>query len=313
MSVLIWPLAVLLMIWWQAYTLAVLLSVGFMLNLIEFKRRTYPTAVKWMAVLLHLAWLTAAILTNIPVLAVGMLWQFIGIMLIHRAFAKEASQSYAELERSYEQQTQLLDELRQQRHDLHKHLAALEYGSGESDNAYRKALLKRHSKIDQVLKNENHIVAGALYASLQEAERHQVDLTLSMQHPLSGLPLTRLDLVSLIGNMLTNAIEAAAEYRQKTGNDANVQLSCRKQSGIWILVCQNDSVPLADDILDRLYTSRAKSTKGGNHEGLGTWQIKQIVKSHDGTLDFSLIDNQYTLKIKIPAIQKHILKGVGRK
>ncbi|HLU21766.1 MAG TPA: GHKL domain-containing protein [Bacillaceae bacterium] len=116
------------------------------------------------------------------------------------------------------------------------------------------------------------------------------------------MPLSEYELVSLIGNILDNAMDAACEYKD-SGKQGNIFFSCRKQSGIWILVCQNSTVPLQNETIERIFTKRSQSTKGGNHEGIGTQQIMYIVKKHDGTLDFTAIDETFTLKIKIPDVK----------
>lgn len=46
-----------------------------------------------------------------------------------------------------------------------------------------------------------------------------------------------------------------------------------------------------------------KHNKDAGHEGLGTKLIQDIVKKHDGFLDFIHKDETFTVKIKIPAIQ----------
>ena len=68
-------------------------------------------------------------------------------------------------------------------------------------------------------------------------------------------------------------------------------------------MCKNDTLPLRNDIIERIFTNRSISTKFGEHEGIGTQQIMRIVKAHEGMLDFSVIKNTFTLKIKIPDVR----------
>ncbi|MEL3956574.1 GHKL domain-containing protein [Caldifermentibacillus hisashii] len=52
-----------------------------------------------------------------------------------------------------------------------------------------------------------------------------------------------------------------------------------------------------------MFVTYENTTKGAGHEGLGTKLIQDIVKKHDGFLDFIHKDETFTVKIKIPAIQ----------
>jgi two-component system, LytTR family, sensor histidine kinase NatK len=58
-----------------------------------------------------------------------------------------------------------------------------------------------------------------------------------------------------------------------------------------------------------LFQSYGKTTKGRGHEGLGTKIIKDIVTGNNGFLDFVYKDEEFTVKIKFPALSKQ--KGNG--
>jgi len=253
----------------------------------------------WLHLSAGLVWLAAAWLS-------GHAWLFLGAVMEGGLFfyaacrtERQQEQIAEELRQGYEQQTWLLDELRAQRHDLNKQLAAASAAGSES---YKHALQERYYRMDRIIRNEDHLIAGALYAAVEQAEQMQLDLTYSIQHRLSDLPCRDQESVSLISNILSNALEAAQSFQQETGEKARIQFSCRKQSGLWLLTCRNDSLPLDEAVLDGLYTRKALSTKGQGHEGFGTQQIARIVKAHQGMLDFSMIGSTFTLKLKIPAI-----------
>lgn len=205
-----------------------------------------------------------------------------------------------QLAKNYDEQTLLLNELRRQRNDLQKHLDALLHTDLQSEEAsqYKQEILSRFTKVDHIAQHESNVMAGALYAHYEQAKKKSVKLEYYTYQPLSSLPIEQHDLIALIGNILENAIDAAATY-----GEGHVSLICRKQSGIWIITCENDTVPLDNDIIERLFTTRAISTKGGQHEGFGTQEIRRIVDQYGGTLDFSAIDTKFHLKIKLPDIR----------
>ncbi|WP_062106964.1 sensor histidine kinase [Bacillus niameyensis] len=295
-----WILAVGWTLWMKSMIISIIVLLGAIYQLFLIKKDSFPVAWKRITIIVQLCWLAAAIFTGNPVLTIGLIIQGITLPFFNLALRNE-KRKIAELSKNYEHQTTLLYELRKQRHDLQKHMAALLHADNSSDQTaqYRNEIQSRFTQIDQVARSESNVVAGALYAHYVEALKRGVKLDYHLQQTLSSTPLSDYELIAFIGNILENAIDAAAAFGQGT-----VSLISRKQSGIWIISCQNDTLPLGNDIIDRLYTSKSKSTKGDHHEGLGTQEIRRIVKHYKGTLDFSVIDQQFTLKIKIPDVRQ---------
>nr|WP_234410408.1 GHKL domain-containing protein [Caldalkalibacillus mannanilyticus] len=96
----------------------------------------------------------------------------------------------------------------------------------------------------------------------------------------------------------------ACEEWQKARNQAPLlTVQFYKRSGLYLLLCKNNSLPIPSPILDGLFQTYGKSTKGEAHEGLGTKIIKDIVEEHQGFLDFVHKDEEFEVKIKILAIQ----------
>jgi two-component system, LytTR family, sensor histidine kinase NatK len=82
-----------------------------------------------------------------------------------------------------------------------------------------------------------------------------------------------------------------------------VFLEFYQRSGLHILQCKNNSLPISANIVDELFRSLGMTTKGRPHEGLGTKTIKDIVEEHQGFLDFIHKGEGFEVKIKMPAIK----------
>ncbi|MBO0995876.1 sensor histidine kinase [Bacillus sp. SD088] len=281
------------------YIFTLFILAGTLYQLFFTKGDELPRSWKGITVILQLCWFMASFGTDTPLLLLGMVLQTVALHFYQTTFLVEQSKT-GEIIKNYKQQTTLLHELRRQRHDLQKHVSAILYADGNSPDteSYTQDVAARFTALDKVLHNESNIVAGCLYGCNKKAKENNVVLDYQLHQALSGLPLAEYDLIALVGNILENAIEAAAEVP-----GGKVVLSCRKQSGIFIIVSRNHTLPIEDRILERLYTSRAESSKRGNHEGLGTQEIQRIVKNHQGNLDFSFIKDQFTLKIKLPDVR----------
>ncbi|MCR2821617.1 sensor histidine kinase [Lederbergia panacisoli] len=284
---------------WTILIAIVLLTTMFV-QLYLYKKEQFPRLWVVITSIMQLFWLAAAFLTKTSYIALGSVLPFAALFFLLTSLREEKNKNRL-MVKNYEQQMELLYELRKQRHDLQKHTSALIRANSEE---YLSELHTRYTQIDGILGGESNIVAGALYAYNEQAREKGINLVYHFQQAISGLPLSEYELISFIGNILENSIDAAYDYSAATGKVGRILFSCRRQSGIWIIISKNETLPLDDNTLERIFTSRSISTKTGGHEGIGTQEIMRIVKAHDGALDFSVIRNEFTLKIKIPDVRK---------
>lgn len=230
-----------------------------------------------------------------------------------RAAAARNSRNFGRLARDvkrYEEERQQLNEtfrlVRSERHDFLKHVAALHYllENREYEDAYRylKQPVGSYEETNLSIKGERGVVAGILYQIYRRAKALGIDVVYDLNIPLSTLPMSEKEIVIFIGNLLENAIDACEEWQKRTKKQANLILQFYKRSGLFLLTVSNHTCPIPNEILDELFVSAGKTTKGKGHEGLGTKIISDMVKKYDGYLDFEYYKEQFKVKIKIPAI-----------
>ncbi|MGG1243310.1 GHKL domain-containing protein [Bacillus cabrialesii] len=191
----------------------------------------------------------------------------------------------------------MLMDVRSRNHDTMKHLTAIRSAQSKADTqAYIQNWADQYSQYDRFLKGENAYVAGVLYDFLEKARVSGVKVSLHLHTPLSSLPFSPADQVSLAGNILENALDSAAEAREK----AEIKLETSLRSGLYVLICENSTPGMDPKVLNTLYQSFGRSTKSGPHEGMGTYIIQKLVKSASGRLDFTYRHPVFRLEIKIP-------------
>ena len=216
---------------------------------------------------------------------------------------RELSQSH---NREMEQMNETFLVVRKERHDFLKHISALHYmlenNNHKEATTYLNELVEGYKETNLSIQGERGTIAGVLHQSYRKGKDKGIEVTYDLGSPISSLPLPDLDLTALIGNILDNALEASAEWQEKNGNQAYITLQTTKRSGLFILTCKNYTPPLPNDVLDHLFTKQARTTKSGDHEGLGTQIIAQIAGKHAGYLDFVYKNQTFTLQIKLPAI-----------
>ncbi|MDY0409931.1 sensor histidine kinase [Virgibacillus soli] len=265
------------------------------LTIFTYKRLRYPVFILLLTIGLQILWALTAIFTRTPILIGGLFIQLIATTLFVNALRKKHMEKLTKIEADFIAQTTLLHELRQQRHDFHQYFQTL-----QNDRQLLKDVVQtKYNDTNELIKGESNTLAAFLYTFKEKAESRQIKINYSIQDAFSKLPIPDYDVLSLLSNILINALEASVDYQQLTAKQGEIHISCRKQSGFFIMICKNHSLPLPGTLLDTLYTKKAFSTKGMHHEGLGSQRINYLVEKYHGSLDFSLIDNIFTLKVKI--------------
>lgn len=205
-----------------------------------------------------------------------------------------------------EQTNQVLLDLRRERHDYLKHITSLQYMLEQDEyqeaTQYMGQLVGEFERFSASLSGEKSAIAGLLHWHSREAEKADIELVYEFEVPVSTLPMPQEEIVVLLGNALSNALEAAQRYKEEEGETGRVMVKLQKKSAFYILIIRNDTPPVPNAILDRLYKVPATTTKTGEH-GFGATSIQSIVQKRQGHLDFTYKQKHYTLKIKWPAIQ----------
>lgn len=209
-----------------------------------------------------------------------------------------------EKERSHMNETFRI--VRSERHDFLKHISAIHYmldhREAEKAKEYLDDLVDGYERTNLSIKGERGSIAGILHQMYREASSAGLNIVYDTDLPLSTMPMTDKELVALLGNLLSNSIDAAVEWQEETGEQGSVTLQFHKRSGLYILKVENHSRTIPGPILDQIYQQEGITTKSGNHHGLGTKVIKDIVKDYNGFLDFIHRGQRFETKLKFPAI-----------
>ncbi|MDD3410278.1 MAG: GHKL domain-containing protein [Eubacteriales bacterium] len=163
------------------------------------------------------------------------------------AFAGATRQSYEALMRHQ-------DEVMLLRHETTRHYAALkgfvDAGQTERASDYLNELLDRQQKIPQVISSGNELVNIILSSRISWAEAEGVRVDIRHMSVPASLPLPDADLVSLLLNIVDNAIEAARAAEPKV-----LRLDMHCKSDYFLFSCENTmtagSVPPPTDGLSR--------------------------------------------------------------
>lgn len=210
-----------------------------------------------------------------------------------------------EMNTQLEQFNDTFQTVRKERHDYLKHIAAISYMLEKEDytNAknYMANIVERYEETSLSIKGEQGAVASVLHSNYKKAKSNEIAISYHLEVPVSSLPIPVDEIVELVGNILENAIDACEEWQKVRGEQGVIELSLRKRSGLYILTCVNNTIPLPSSIADQLFSTSGLTTKE-QHAGLGTTIIKNIIEKHNGFLDFTAEKNTFSITCKIPNV-----------
>lgn len=231
------------------------------------------------------------------------------LLFIYSAYSQRERlklQSYkTEVNAQQKQFNETFQTVRKERHDYLKHVSAISYMLDKEDidsaKSYMAKIIERYEETNLSIKGEQGAVASVLHSNYKAARDKGIIINYQLDVPISNIPIPTNELVELVGNIIENAVDACGEWQQESKEQGFVELSLRKRSGLFILTCQNSTLPLPQKVADQLFTTSGLTTKV-QHAGLGTTIIQQIVDKHDGFLDFITEKNNFSIICKIPSV-----------
>lgn len=201
----------------------------------------------------------------------------------------------------------LSDTLRSQTHEhgnrLHALLALLELG--RIDEARRLIVAstgERQELADRLVSDdEDAVVVALLLGKLDEAAERGVHLDLDVAEPTPALPLPAAEAVTVVGNLVDNALDAAAAGAEPRW----VHAALRAGGGDVVLEVSDSGTgfdpALADPFAFGASTKPAHSAGG---RGVGLALVRDIVAAHGGTLQ--VVEDPTTVRVFLPAVAEEV-------
>ncbi|WP_028776256.1 sensor histidine kinase [Shimazuella kribbensis] len=206
--------------------------------------------------------------------------------------------------------------IRAQRHDFLKHVSAIGYFIEQERNQdarqYFEDLLGEYKETNDTIKGEKIHISSILWKYKRIAEQTGTIVNYHLHVPVSRMPINRLNQVQLITNLLENAVDATRSFHTRFAHSA-ISLHTEVHGGIYIVEIKNNAFFDDRTILDTLFDQFENSSKNGDHQGIGTFIISSLVKSHNGKLSYRYQNQELVIKIKLPLIlnqkNKHIINN----
>jgi two-component system, CitB family, sensor kinase len=190
---------------------------------------------------------------------------------------------------------------------LHTMVVLVETGRSEDAVAYATTELELSQRLtDQVVAAvEEPVLVALLLGKAAQANERGVELTVTddSRTPAGILPSS--DLVTIVGNLIDNAMDASAE----SSGRKQVTVTVRADEHALFIQVEDTGPGLSDALVESAFT-RGWSTKvstTATGRGLGLALVNQVVRRHGGSIDVSSPaagGARFTVRLAVPNLVK---------
>ncbi len=200
------------------------------------------------------------------------------LMLVHEKALKAQVEAYEKTERS----------VRQTRHDFRHHNTVVMALAEQRDYEGILAYLKEYEQIEEEKCDrrycKNHAVNNLIAVYMRRAKPCGIAMNADIRLD-KELCVSDVDLVSVLSNMLENAVHGCMEV----AGERRIEIAAQQENAMILLRCQNsctDDIHFCDGI------PQAK-----DHEGVGVDSIRSIAEKYGGDAHFSAEKGVFTCSV----------------
>lgn len=213
------------------------------------------------------------------------------LMLGRKSKENQILQQRLEIQASYHRQmAEDLENLKLLRHDLKNHLLLV-----GQETSYGCKLMEKIEVSDKYIESGNELFNMLVYEKIAAAQQLGIDVKIFLSAGDINF-LDDLDICSIFGNILDNALEACEQFSDRSGK--NIELEVTTIQDFLMIVLVNDC---PKTVSTSCGSQALKSTKKqtGFH-GIGLVSLKKSVEKYGGNCSYKQTDGRFETKIIIP-------------
>ncbi len=219
--------------------------------------------------------------------------------LFYRAVDRRIEQFQSELIAKQTAEIQnMYRQMQEWRHDYRNHIQNMKNRLGDDSaglERYLDELADDLTQADTSLKTGNVMADAVLGSKLSVAKQNGIRLNVKAHIP-EGLPLTDVELCSVLGNLLDNAAEACGKLPE---GERFIRIYIDRFKGQFYLSVQNSS-PAVDRGRNGFRTTKATTEGLGRTHGFGLFRIDRIAKKYGGYVNRQYEEGIFATELMIP-------------
>lgn len=234
------------------------------------------------------------VLVCAAVLALAVLAVFLFRRTLYNMIDRRIERFQSELiEKQVREIQNMYRQVRGWRHDYRNHInnmkIQLSEGNYDKLSDYLNELADDLDTVDTVIKTGNVMADAILNSKLNVAEKMNIKLNVKANVP-DKLPMSDVELCSMLGNILDNAVEACGTLPEE---ERFMRVYIGKLKGQLYLSVQNSAGKV------RKSKNTYLSTKEGEH-GYGLFRIDRVAKRYDGYVNRQNEEGVFATEIMVP-------------
>ncbi|AVM69159.1 histidine kinase [Lachnospiraceae bacterium oral taxon 500] len=228
-------------------------------------------------------------------MVMNVVFYFIVSILLDAAKSEQERKILKIQEKQYDTQMKYISDSARARHDFRQILITLknmaELGNTDAVNAYLADYMRELPTNETLIYTKNNAVNAVLNFYAAQAKNEGIDVSFSIDIDKWQI-LSDVELCTMIGNLLENAIDAAKNADDK---ERFIELTMTTHGGCWLYIVETNGF---DGNIKRK-SGEYYSTKR-NGRGLGIASIKSTVEKYNGQVEFSHDEQEFYVNIAIP-------------
>jgi hypothetical protein len=234
--------------------------------------------------------------TVIDFMAVSLLYLYHELMLqtVERIEAETLKSMYEMQYSQYQIQEENMALVNQKYHDLKHQILALKAGSSEENQEYLDQMLDEIRHYETSYQTGNKVLDTILTSEAMKCQARGIELTCVADGSILSF-MNPMDVSSLFGNALDNAIEGAEKIPDK--NERLIHLTVDKQKSFVRIFVENRYIGKIRFRHNLPLTSKADT----NFHGFGIKSMKSIAEKYGGSIVAVAEDGWFKLSILIPS------------
>lgn len=200
------------------------------------------------------------------------------------------------LQEQYMQSVYAMDEhTRRLRHDMKNHINTIsclldEENGLDKAKEYLKQYRQHTSLMQDIVHTDSSVVNAVINEKLLYCREHGINTSVSVDMNISRL--SDVELCSVLGNILDNAIEAEMKLDE---TDRDIRISVLMKEDVLDISVQNR---IYESVLAKHPDLKTTKEDTSNH-GLGIGNVRKIVDKHDGYMDICENGEYFCINIRI--------------